>query len=191
MYSPRVTSHFGYERIATLCVFSSHEDNIWEPLVRHDCLTTFVLWIPMVIVEHQTLVHPVHAFTSIWCDCAGWFCCCVERRILGGSSWVQDPVVSHLFIRSHNDSYEVFNPLTMKIRPCKLQWCIPYVMHISQRLLEGLGVNVAKTNEPTSPLTAIMKDDVLPFLFPTTTTNWHHCFLTSWRPTPLPFVSST
>jgi hypothetical protein len=44
-------------------------------------------------------------------------------------------------------------------------------MHISQRLLEGLGVNAAKTNEPTSPLIAIMKDDVLPFLFPTMTTN--------------------
>jgi hypothetical protein len=54
-----------YERIATLCVFSSHGDNFWEPLVRHECLVTIVLSIPKGIVEHRTSVHPVHAFTSI------------------------------------------------------------------------------------------------------------------------------
>jgi hypothetical protein len=33
-------------------VFSSHGDNIWEPLVRHECLATFVLSIPKGIGEH-------------------------------------------------------------------------------------------------------------------------------------------
>jgi hypothetical protein len=81
MYSPFITSNVEYGKIDNLCVFSIHEDNIWEPLVRHECLTTFVLSIPKGIVEHQNVVHPTHAFTSKWHDCVGWFCQSMEGRI--------------------------------------------------------------------------------------------------------------
>jgi hypothetical protein len=65
MYSLLLTSNVWYEEIATLCVFSSHGDNIWEPLVRHECLATFVRFIPEGIVEYQIVLHPVHAFMFI------------------------------------------------------------------------------------------------------------------------------
>jgi hypothetical protein len=57
---------------------------MWKPSLRHECLTTFILSIPERIVEHRTLVHLIRAFTSIWCDCVGMFCQCVEERI---SQW--------------------------------------------------------------------------------------------------------
>jgi hypothetical protein len=62
-------------------VFSTHGENIWEPLVRHECLATFVLSISEGIVEHRTPVHPARAFTSIRRDCVGWFRQCVEGRM--------------------------------------------------------------------------------------------------------------
>jgi hypothetical protein len=80
MYSPFVTSHVEFERIDTVCALLSWREYL-EPLVSHECLTTFVLSIPEGIVEHQTLVHPVRAFTSIWRDCVGWFCRCLEGRM--------------------------------------------------------------------------------------------------------------
>jgi hypothetical protein len=38
-------------------------------------------FIPEGIVEQQPLVHPIRAYTSIWRDCVGRFCRCVEERM--------------------------------------------------------------------------------------------------------------
>jgi hypothetical protein len=115
-------------------VFSSHRDNIWGPLVRHECLATNVLSIPEGIVEHWTVVHP--ACASHLYDVIAWagFIGAWKGGCFGGSSWVKGPVFRHLSTRSHNDSYHVFSAPTMKTDSCKLQWRISYVVLISKSL---------------------------------------------------------
>jgi hypothetical protein len=131
MYFPFVTSNVEYENIATLCVFSSHGDNTWETLVRHECLTTIVLSIPEVIVQHQTSVHPTCSFKSFWRDCTGRICWCMEGRM---SRWFIVGVRSHAvppLRQVMQYSYLIFSSLTMKTRLYKLQRHISYAACIS------------------------------------------------------------
>jgi hypothetical protein len=88
MYFPFVTSNVEYENVATLCVFSSHGDNIWKTLVRHECLTPIVLLILEGIVEQQflfTLLVPSHIYGVIaWAGIVGAW----KGGCLVGSPWV-------------------------------------------------------------------------------------------------------
>jgi hypothetical protein len=56
-----------------------------------------------------------------------------KGECLSRSSRVQDPVVCYLSVRSCSDSYLIFSSLTMKIRTCKLQRRISYIMCLSPR----------------------------------------------------------
>jgi hypothetical protein len=89
-------------------VFSAHGDDIWEPLVRHECLATIVLSISEGIAEYRTAVHPIHASCLYGVIAWAGFVGAWKGGYLGGSSWVQDHVVLYLSVRSPNDSYQVF-----------------------------------------------------------------------------------
>ena len=108
-----------------VCVLLSWREYL-ESLVRHECFATFVLSTPEGVVEHRTLV--TQFVPSCLYGVIAWtgFVGAWKGGCLGCSSRVQDLVVRYLYIRSCNDSYQVYLCSTMKIGPYKLQSCVPY-----------------------------------------------------------------
>jgi hypothetical protein len=79
--------------------------------VSLESLTTLVLSIPEGVIERRTAVHPVRAFTSIWCDCVGWLVDTWKGDCLGNSPRVRNLMMHCIFVRSQTNSYQVLEIL--------------------------------------------------------------------------------